>query len=126
VTGFVELRLLGHHHFPVEQTPFIDHELRCTDVPFDDRLPFEDDFLCCDNRAPYFSAYRDVLRRYIPINLASYAYRETFTCCNLAGDLAIDADISLTSDLSFNDGTWTDEVEFFDRISFQCLSSFRS
>jgi hypothetical protein len=126
VTGFVQLRLLSHHHFSIKQTSFIDHKLRCADIPFDDCLSFEHDLLRRDDGAPYLSADRDVFRRDIPVNFARNPDGQAFACGNLARNFPIDANISLTSDLPFDDSARADQVEFFDRISFQSLSSFRS
>jgi hypothetical protein len=126
VTGLVDLRLFRHHHFAIEQAPLIDDEFRSPDVPFDDRLPFEDNFLRRDDGASHFAPDRHVLGRYVPIDLSGDTDGETLACRDLTRNLTIDTDISLTSDLSLDDGSRADQVEFFDRISFQSLSSFRS
>lgn len=123
---FVQLRLLSHHHFSIKQTSFIDHQLRCADIPFDDCLSLEHNLFRRDDGAPHLSADRDVFRRHISIDLARNPDGQTFACGDLACDFSIDANIPLTSDLPFDDGARADQVEFFDRISFQSLSSFRS
>lgn len=126
MTGFVELSLLRHHHFSIEQAPFIDHQPRRADVSFDYRLPLENDFLGRDNGTPHFSADRDVLCRHVPVHLARNPDCETLACGDLTRDLAVDANITLTADLPFDDGSRANQIEFFDRISFQSRSSFRS
>jgi hypothetical protein len=126
VARFVQLRLLSHHHFSIEQTSFVDHQLRRSDIPFDDCLSLEHNFLRRNDRASHFSADRDVFRRHISIDLTRDPDRQTFARGDLAGDFPIDTNIPLTSDLPFDDSPRADQVEFFDRISFQSLSSFRS
>jgi hypothetical protein len=126
VASFVQLRLLSHHHFSIEQTSFIDHQLRCADIPFDDCLSLEHNLFRRNNGAPHLSADRDVFRRHISVDLTRNSDGQTFACGDLARDFSIDTNISLTSDLPFDDGPRADQVEFFDRISFQSLSSFRS
>ena len=120
------MSLLRHHHFSIEQASFIDYQFRRADVSFDHRLPLEDNFLGRDNGAPHFSADRHVLGRYVSINLSRDSDCETLACGDLTGDLAIDANVSLTSDFPFDNRSRANQIEFFDRISFQSLSSFRS
>ena len=119
MAGLVHLRLFRHHHFSIKQAAFIDDEFRSADIAFDNRFPFEDDFLRRDDRSPHLAADRDVLRRNVSIHFASSADSDAFARRNLTGDFSIDANVTLTSDFPFDDRPGTDQVEFFDRISFQ-------
>ena len=126
MSSLVQLRLLSHHHFSIEQTSFIDHQLRRADITFDDCLSLEYDLLRRNDGTPHLSADRDVFRRHVSIDLTRNPDSQTFACGDLAGDFSIDSNVSLTADLPFDDSSRADQVEFFDRISFQSLSSFRS
>jgi hypothetical protein len=126
VTGFVQLCLFGHDHFSVEQTSFIDDQFRGSNVTLDNSFSLKHNLVGCNNGTSYFPADRDILRRDVAVDLTARSDSKAFTCRDLACDLSIDTNVSLASDFPFDDGSGADQVEFFDRIVFQSLSSFRS
>lgn len=126
VARFVQLRLFSHHHFSIKQASLIDHQLRCADITFDDCLSLEHNLFRRNDGASHLTANRDVLCRHVSVDLTGNPDGKTFACSDLAGDFPIDTNVSLTSDLPFDDGSRANQVEFFNRISFQSLSSFRS
>jgi hypothetical protein len=126
VTGFVQLCLFGHHHFSVEQTSFIDDQFRGTNVTLDDSFSLKHNLVGCNDGTSYLPANRDILGRDVTVDLTARSDSKALACRDLAGNFSIDTNVSLASDLPFDDGSGADQVEFFDRIVFQSLSSFRN
>jgi len=126
MSGFVQLCLFSHHNFSVEQTSFIDDQFRGTNIAFDNGFSFKDNLVGGDDGATNLPADRDILRRDVTVDLSARSDSKALARRDLAGHLPIDTNVSLTADFSFDDGPGTDQVEFFDRIVFQSLSSFRS
>jgi hypothetical protein len=126
MTGFVQLCLFSHHNFSVKQTSFIDDQFRGTYVALDNGFSLEHNLVGGDNGTSNLPADRDILRRDVTVDLSARSDSKALTRRDLAGHLPIDTNVSLAADFAFDDGPGTNQVEFFDRIVFQSLSSFRS